>query len=310
MRPHRVDTPPDREALHWLIALQEAPGDTVLRDHFRAWLQASPTHADAWRDLNRVDDLIGQALSAAEAAPPPRRARPVTAMAMTAFALAACLLLAFVPMLQAGLQADHRTTTAEMRRIVLADGSRVMLAPDSAITVSLGEGKRAVALLRGEAFFEVQRDPARPFTVVAGDSSVRVVGTAFNVRRLAAGAEVAVAQGAVQVSRADTHVDLRPGDSIDTSQGQHGIRSTLPTELVAPWRHGQLVVKDRSVADVVDTLRRYHDGVIMLHGSTLAERRITGIFTPDDAEAALTALVAPLGGSVIRVTPWFVLVIG
>lgn len=308
MHPHRVDTPPDREASHWLIALQEAPDDMVLRDRFRAWLQASPIHAQAWRDLNRVDDLIGQALSAAKAAPPPRRARPV--MGMAAFGLAACLLLAFIPMRQAGLQADHRTTTAEMRRIALADGSQVMLAPDSAITVSLGEDKRVVALLRGEAFFEVQRDPARPFTVVAGDSSVRVVGTAFNVRRLQSGAEVAVAQGAVRVSRADTQVDLRPGDSIDTSQGRHGLRSTLPTELVAPWRQGQLVVKDRSVADVVDTLRRYHDGIIMLHGQALAERRITGIFTPDDPEAALTALVAPLGGSVIRVTPWFVLVIG
>lgn len=308
MRPHRVDNTPDREALHWLIALQEAPDDMVLRDRFRAWVQASPIHADAWRDLNRVDDLIGQALSAAKTAPPPRRARLVTVTA--AFALAACLLLAFVPMLQAGLQADHRTATAEMRPIALADGSRVMLAPDSAITVSLGEDRRVVTLLRGEAFFDVQRDPARPFTVIAGDSSVRVLGTAFNVRRLAVGAEVAVAQGAVRVSRADTQADLKPGDSIDTSQGRHGLRSTLPTELVAPWRQGQLVVKDRSVADVVDTLRRYHDGVIMLHGSALAERRITGIFAPDDAESALTALVAPLGGSVMRVTPWFLLVIG
>ena len=308
MRPHRVDNTPDREALHWLIALQEAPGDTVLRDRFRAWLQASPAHAEAWRDLNRVDDLIGQALSTAKAAPSPRRSRSVTVKA--AFALAVCLLLALVPMLQVGLQADHRTTTAEMRRIALADGSWVMLAPDSAITVSLVEDKRVVTLLRGEAFFDVQRDPAHPFTVVAGDSSVRVLGTAFNVRRLQSGAEVAVAQGAVQVSRADIHVDLRPGDRIDTSQGQHGIRSTIPTELVAPWRQGQLVVKDRTVADVVDTLRRYHDGVIMLHGSALAGRRITGIFTPDDPEAALTALVAPLGGSVMRVTPWFLLVIG
>lgn len=308
MRPHRVDNIPDREALHWLIALQEAPADMVLRDRFRAWVQASPIHAQAWRDLNRVDDLIGQALSVAKAAPPPRRARPVTVKA--AFAMAACLLLAFFPVLQAGLQADHRTATAEMRRVALADGSRVMLAPDSAITVSLGEDRRMVELLRGEAFFDVQRDAARPFTVIAGDSSVRVVGTAFNVRRLVVGAEVAVAQGAVRVSRADTQVDLQPGDSIDTSRGQHGIRSTLPTELVAPWRQGQLVVKDRSVADVVDTLRRYHDGMIMLHGSALAERRITGIFTPDDPEAALTALVAPLGGSVMRVTPWFLLVIG
>lgn len=308
MRPHRVDNSPDREALHWLIAMQEAPDDVALRDRFRVWVQASPAHAEAWGDLNRVDDLIGRALSSAKPAMPPHRVRqPVV---VTVFALAACLLLAFLPLVQARWQADYRTATGAMRQISLADGSRVMLAPDSAVSVSLGADQRRVVLLQGEAFFDVQRDPARPFTVFAGDSSIRVLGTAFNVRRLQSGAEVAVAQGVVQVSRADTHVDLRPGDSIDTSQGQYGIRSTLPTELVAPWRQGQLVVKDRTIADVVDTLRRYHEGVIMLHGSALAERRITGIFTPDDPEAALTALVAPLGGSVIRVTPWFVLVTG
>lgn len=307
MRPHLVHNTPDQEALQWLLALQEAPDDLVLRDRFRVWQMAAPAHAEAWRDLNRLDDLIGQAFTAPQVVEPSRRPRPVVAVA---FALAACLLLAFVPMLQTRLQADYRTGIAEMRQVGLGDGTLVTLAPDTALTVSMEAETRAVSVLRGEAFFQVSRDPSRPFTVFAGDSSARVLGTAFNVRRLAVGAEVTVAEGLVQVTRAHTQARLEPGDGIDTSQGEHGVRTTLPAQLVAPWRQGQLVIKDRPIGDVVDTLRRYHGGIIVLQGSALAERRITGIFNPDDAEAALTALVAPQGGSVIRITPWFLLVTG
>ncbi|MCJ2182560.1 TonB family protein [Novosphingobium sp. 1949] len=60
--------------------------------------------------------------------------------------------------------ADALTTTATTRIVRLEDGSRVHLAPDSAI----GPAKRRVHLLRGEAWFDVHRDRARPFEVEAG----------------------------------------------------------------------------------------------------------------------------------------------
>jgi len=67
--------------------------------------------------------------------------------------------------------------------------------------VDFSQAARNVHLIRGEALFVVERDSARPFTVTAGDTTVRALGTQFNVRRRAEGADVAVVEGAVQVTR-------------------------------------------------------------------------------------------------------------
>ncbi|MFX9169461.1 FecR domain-containing protein, partial [Acinetobacter baumannii] len=61
------------------------------------------------------------------------------------------------------LRADHATGVGERRDLALADGSHVLLNTDSALSVDYTADRRGVALQRGEAFFAVARDPARPF---------------------------------------------------------------------------------------------------------------------------------------------------
>lgn len=315
-----LDDTPDRQALQWLIALQEQPDDPGLHQRFEQWRRQSPDNETAWRDLAGLDGLIVAAHALSSAPRPatpqptprprggPRRAPIGVALGLALAASAAMLVLA--PALKLRWQADVLTGTAEIRHVTLADGSRVTVAPGSAITVSMDAGQRLVELLHGEAFFEVRRDPSRPFTARSDDSSARVLGTAFNLRRHDRGAEISVAEGTVQVSRGERTHRLTAGDWIDTAEPDLAAHGKLPAELVAPWRHGQLVVKDRKLAEVVDILRRYHAGTIVLHGAGLKERRVTGIYdlrAPDDA---LAALVAPLGGRVIHLAPWLLVVSG
>jgi transmembrane sensor len=67
-------------------------------------------------------------------------------------------------------------------RVSLPDGSSIFLNRNSKLTYhsNFGRHSRAVAL-SGEAFFDIARDPSKPFTIDAGKASVRVVGTSFNV---------------------------------------------------------------------------------------------------------------------------------
>ena len=65
----------------------------------------------------------------------------------------------------------------------LDDGSRVSLNTDSRIAILYSDGERRVRLDRGEAMFEVARNPARPFVVIAGNKSVTAIGTSFIVRK-------------------------------------------------------------------------------------------------------------------------------
>lgn len=313
MSPPREDCP-QRQALHWLVARQENPGDAQMHRRFQAWLDQAESHRQAWDELTGLDALIVQAHSHNA---PARRVVPrlttrggMLARGGAALALAACLAVAVLPSLSLRWRADAITGTGEIRQISLDDGSRVTLAPDSAVAIAHGSAARDVTLLRGEAFFEVARDPARPFTAHAGDSAARVLGTAFNLSRHGDGAMVAVAEGSVQVSRGERAHRLGAGDWVDTTAADLAAHGSVPVALVAPWRHGQLAVRDGKVAEVVDVLRRYHHGAILLHGSALAERRVTGSYDPSSPEQALTALVAPLGGRVIRLTPWLLVVSG
>lgn len=312
MSPPREDCP-ERQALHWLVARQENPGDAQMHRRFQTWLDQAESHRRAWDELTGLDALIVQAhgrVPARHAVPRSAARRNVLARGGAALALAACLVLAVLPSLSLRWRADVITGTGEIRQVSLDDGSRVTLAPDSAIAIAHGAAARDVTLLRGEAFFEVARDPARPFTAHAGDSAARVLGTAFNLSRHGDGATVAVAEGLVQVSRGERTHRLGAGDWVDTNAADLAAHGSVPVALVAPWRHGQLAVRDGKVAEVVEVLRRYHHGAILLHGSALADRRVTGSYDPSSPEQALTALVAPLGGRVIRLTPWLLVVSG
>jgi transmembrane sensor len=236
------------------------------------------------------------------------------AVGVTAVVFAAYLAFVFVPGFLLRLQADHVTSIAELRSFGLDDGSVVRLGPDSAIEVGQADGGRRVRLLKGEAFFEVTPDSARPFRVVVRDVETTVLGTAFNVRFAGEGAEVAVRSGLVRVDRAAARRSvaerLAPGDWVQVGWTGRVQRGAIPPEEVAPWLHGQIVARDRPLADVVDELRRYYGGAIIAAGGALAGRRVTGVYNLSDPVAALRAIVGAHGGSVRQVSPWLLVVVG
>ena len=93
---------------------------------------------------------------------------------VTGAAIAACHLLLFVPGLLPGLRADHATRTAELRDVVLADGTHMSLGPRSGLDVRLGADRRQVKLLDGEVFFEVETDASWPFVADSQLAAQRV----------------------------------------------------------------------------------------------------------------------------------------
>lgn len=93
----------------------------------------------------------------------------------------------------------YETAASGIRELRLEDGSVVTLGAGSRVEVAFGKGSRLLRLTRGEANFQVAKDKARPFVVVAGNTSVRAVGTRFNVRLSARDVKVDVSEGVVEV---------------------------------------------------------------------------------------------------------------
>ncbi|MBO3274300.1 FecR family protein [Pseudomonas schmalbachii] len=316
------------EAARWLIALEEDPDDAALQARFEAWLDASPANALAWADTADVYQMMGQLQprhaehwaprEAATAAPAPASLSPRTPR-RTAWrrrlalgAMAACLALAAMPSLLLRMEADHLTATAEQRTLRLEDGSQVRLGADSAIAVAFVQGERRVQLLRGEAFFEVAADAARPFRVQAGEVRTTVLGTAFEVRRDGDSVAVAVDHGRVLVEQpgapAPLPARLGKGDWLRLGRDGAVEHGSMPADQVAAWRQGQIVVRDRPLGEVVEELRRYHQGLIILADDAFAGQRVTGVYNLADPAAALRILAGAHGGKVRQVSPWLLVI--
>lgn len=327
--PQAVVARASREASGWLILLQEEPDDPAVKRRFEDWLQASPANADAWMAMQHVADVASimpaefadrwQAEVARQRAAEVQAARPAPVRPRwqrrrwaigTALALAACLALVAGPVLMLRLESDYMTGTAEQEKLGLQDGSEVTLAAGSAIAVSYEAGERRVKLLQGEAFFDVAPDPKRPFRVIASNAEASVLGTSFGVRLGPQGVTVAVAEGIVQVGYPGkgsvTPQKLEAGQVARLSMDGQISRTTVPPQLVAAWRRGQLYLRDETMREAVDRLRRYYSGTIILADDALAERRVTGVYNLDDPEDALLGLVRAHGARMRRITPWLI----
>jgi transmembrane sensor len=282
-----------RRASAWLIALREAPDNAALHAAHAAWLAQSAAHRQDWHEIVETYRVMGLVT-------PPHRARRSTPRRILAGALAAGMALALLPTALLHLRADATTATGEQRLIVLGDGSRVRLAPESAIAIA----DRHVHLLQGEAFFEVVHDERHPFRVTAGGTEVTDIGTAFDLALRAGGTEIAVREGLVAVD----HARLGAGATLRIGPDGAARRDRQPPTLIGAWQQGQIIARDQSVADVVDAIRPYYHGLVVLRGDGLAHRPLTGVYRTADPVSALRAVAEGLGARFQRVTPWIVVI--
>lgn len=302
-----------RQASAWFLQLDDEPDNESLRAEFMDWRATSPAHLAAWEETVRVSDLISVAGPLPRNAPIieselPRHGwfrRMSSTRTLASLALAACLAWAVVPDLSLQLRSDEITTTAELRVVRLEDGSTLHLAPRTAIAFSNDAKGRTLSLLQGEAWFDVAHDTARPFRVLAGESTVTVLGTAFSVRRTDRGTDVAVQRGhvAVTMPHGPARVDLVAGHSVSLSAGT-ALRGTIRPDRIASWREGVAIINDQSIADVIDRLRPWYEGYIVATGPGLKDRRVSGIYDLRDPDLALKALTRAHKVTVSQVSPW------
>lgn len=179
-------------------------------------------------------------------------------------------------------------------RLILADGSHVVLSPGGRLTTRFTRGARDVALEAGDGFFEVTHDAARPFAVAASGRTLTVLGTRFNV----AGGDrltVSLVQGSLRVSQPGApNVLLRPGQRYVGAAGVGGAAETGDVTSDAAWTDGRVVLADVSLAQAAERLSRAAGRRVVLTDPSLGALRVSGslrIARMDDVGAALEALL-------------------
>ncbi|WP_411033688.1 FecR family protein [Shinella sp. BYT-45] len=308
-------------ALNWLFLLQADPQDAALRAAFETWHGADPAHArtfaavaGAW-DLPEMDTVartiasrIGYTTHAGDA-PVVRYRRPKRNIAArVALAAAAAVILAIgiqrYPLLMVQWQADYVTATGVRDEITLPDGSRMTLNTASAVSVDFEGTKRSIALLQGEAYFDVAHDPARPFTVAAAFSEVEVKGTAFSVRTDSDADTVVLERGHVDVARLPERKDtasLEAGESITASAETLSAVRKTDTAASLAWLQGRLVFEDQPFGRVIGEVGRYYGQPVIVANGALRGIRINGSYRVDDPERVIRSLATAAGASVTRI---------
>ncbi|WP_260600233.1 FecR family protein [Sphingomonas endolithica] len=192
------------------------------------------------------------------------------------------------------------TIKGDIRRVPLAEGSAVTLNTDSAIEPLLSAELRRVNLVRGEALFDVAKDPARPFVVYAGDTRVRAVGTSFNVRlHEQGGVAVSVREGIVEVTRgAQPSLRLRRGEYALSEAGRPLAARQIPDqelERSMAWRDGRLDLTGMTLGEAAAEFARYSDQRIMIADPAVASRRVAGVYSTSDPLGFARAVALGLG---------------
>jgi ferric-dicitrate binding protein FerR (iron transport regulator) len=185
----------------------------------------------------------------------------------------------------------YATQSGQQATVQLPNGSRILLAPRTQITVASHlETDATTVTLVGEAQFDIAPHPRAPFVVRTGDVVTRVLGTVFTVRRYAGDAEgrVAVTSGKVSVQAGRQSITLTAG-----MIGRYtavAVTSTADSTIDTDWTHGRLVFRNAPVSTVLSTLSRWYGYQFRLTDTTLARQHVTTSFDFGSAAEMLQGL--------------------
>ncbi len=167
--------------------------------------------------------------------------------------------------------------------VQLSDGSRVLLAPGTELSISAGYGEAGREVeLHGEAQFRVVHDDQHPFVVHAGDLVIKDVGTTFNVRSVMPDSVVvSVSEGAVLLESpiANGNVELHAGDVAALGPGSGAVvHRGGASDVDVAWTRGKLMLRDAPVSTVVYELHRWYGIELRVDDPVLAGRHYTATF--------------------------------
>jgi len=293
--------------------------DWVQRRNFWNWSEADQAELDAWLGealshriaywrfaaaFERTARLAALRSPTDEPAPKPRRKWLRAASAGAAALLLAAVLGFAVSVVLPELQEKtYATAIGERETISLADGSQIELNTDTVTRVRANANRRTVSLVKGEAYFEIRHDAARPFVVLAGGQRLTDIGTKFLVRRDAdGGVAVSVMEGRVKLDAADHGAHAPPtflaaGDNVLATANGVSVTRKPPRELFAElgWRRGLLVFQHTTLGEAANEFNRYNAEKLVIAESKTTALQINGTFRATDVEAFTSAVQEVFG---------------
>ena len=180
-------------------------------------------------------------------------------------------------------------------RLELADGTTVHINSQSRLEFPrFFNGDKRVVKLTGEAYFEVEHDPSKPFVVEAGAMNVSVLGTSFNLCSYESESNVAatLVEGKVVVSMNNgISTALRPGQqAFVTGEGALATRN-VDVAMYTSWMQGKFMFNNARLEEICFQVARWYDTNIDFDHDLLKDVRFTGIMLREKPIAELIGMI-------------------
>ena len=340
----------EEQTSEWLAAIDRGlTGDE--QEKLQAWLAESPVHGETLVHFASVWDLMDLVAPVAKVLPLDERMeavqQPVNAKeagtesfdfggyeprkafsswlpvsgALTAV-IVMVMVFAILPQpVDTTFTSVYRTEIGEQSGVMLPDGSRIELNTNTEVSVHISDSFRKLVLIRGEAYFDVAKNPEAPFVVEAANAQVVAIGTAFNIELLNPNEiEVMVTEGKVLVDHVgslnsfkdaemptrDLGFDDLGLDEMFLSVGEKAIvvkdqqapkivAGSFDAETDLAWREGMLIFEGESLDEAITEINRYTSLKLEIVDESIRDIEVGGYFRAGDTDQLMAIFESNFG---------------
>jgi transmembrane sensor len=205
------------------------------------------------------------------------------------------------------IAARYVSASQEIKKIILTDGSIIWLKGSSSLMYPEEfTGNERQVTLRGEALFEVAKDPARPFIIQCGELITTVLGTSFNIKASEKEIEVVVLTGKVSLASENDKEGLivLPNEKALYSMGQKQIAKVnadadiAKEEIIAAVATGteyKMDFEDTRMEEVIRRIGGKFNAKVIMGDPKFGNCLITADFTGQSLERTLNMISQALG---------------
>ncbi len=276
-------TPEERDSVEAWITDSDANA-ALFEQVAMVWHEAGQVHHEA-PSINIDTAWKKQLQLRRQAAPAVHRLKPrrLLAIAAAIVVLLAAAVIVKLTIQQPGkpqIVMQYLQSTTDTAMITLADGSSIVLNKQSTLSypTEFTDSIRKVSL-QGEAFFSVAANTAQPFVIEANGVTIRVVGTAFNVKTTAGKTEVIVEEGKVLVQKKKQAIALIKGEKTTVYDTTAALQIDRSNNALHQYYRSKVFVCDNTpLPDLISVLNEAYGVQIVLGKASLADLRITTTF--------------------------------
>ena len=320
------------DAKVWYEKLSTRPVTEDKRAAFRLWFEQNPAHQQAYAHVFMCGDenisipslpevvLLDAVKPANDGSMGPKAMAQNANIRHNSFALkwgavAAALFVAILGLniyFAAPETQEYSTQIAEVRNILLEDGTHVTLGPSSQILVAKFTGdERRVFLEKGEAFFDVAHNPDKPFTVESGRTEIQVLGTKFNMNRTIDYLAVSLLEGKIEIQQErdggllpffneEETITLLPAQMVTVKKGILSPPEGRKIKQMANWVEGKLNYINIPLRVVIADANRYSRFPLRIEDKSLESLPVTAVFGTDQIDIMIRGLSQILPITVTR----------